>query len=409
MKLCWLIPDDRGGGVASVALSCARQAHAAGHEVTLLLVLPFTGWLAGEEVRAGFALESLALEPPAADTPAALLRWLREHPQDVLVLNGCEQADTAIPYLPAGVRVVYAVHDTAPRYWRAAVRHEADLDAIVAVSRVTADGFQAQLREPGKLRVIHNGSFFPPLPPSVGGPGTADPRPDDLLFLCGDNPTKGAHDLLRLWPRLARDAAGFTGHLHWFGRMEAAFARRVRALPGAAGRIHLHGRAPRAEVFAAAARCRVFLMLSRVEPFGMTTIETMSMGAVPVAWDVATGTREIVRDGESGLFAPLGDFAALAGAVRRTLADHEQFGVAARRVAREQFSEEAMWAGYAALLAEVAARPPSARTLAGQEPAPYQPPRRRFQALPAPVRRAVRAVVGASPRLGYWLRDKRGL
>lgn len=397
MKLCWLFPDDRGGGVASVALSCARQAQAAGHEATLLVVLPLTGWL--QRGNAGFALDSLNLDAPAADTPAALLRWLRAHPQDVLVLNGCEQADAGIPYLPPGVRCVYGVHDTAGRYWRTALRQEDNLDAIVAVSHVVAEQFKDRLNEPGKLRVIHNGSLFPP-PPEPDAE-----RSKDLLFLCGHNPTKGAYDMLRLWCRLAKE--GFEGSLHWFGHMDAAFTRRVRALPGAE-RIHLHGRTTREEIFAAAARCGVFMMLSRVEPFGMVTIEAMSMGCVPVAWDVATGTREIVREGESGLFSPLGDFAALASQVRRALADHEALGAVAMREARGRFSEAAMWRGYAQLVAEVAAQPPRPRTRDGQEPPPYEPPRRRFQALPAPLRRAANTLIGASPRLGYWLRDRRG-
>ena len=150
-------------------------------------------------------------------------------------------------------------------------------------------------------------------------------------------------------------------------------------------------------------------MLSRVEPFGMVTIEAMSMGAVPVAWDVATGTREIVQDGESGLFAPLGDFEALAVAVNRALTDRPRFVAAAVRTARERFGEEEMWQGYAALLERVAARPRAVRPCAGQAPPPYRPPRQYFQILPAPVRRAIRTWVGSSPRLGYWLRDRRGL
>ena len=81
MRICWLISDDRGGGVASVALSCVRQAHASGHEATLLLVLSSTGWL-DQEDQNDFLLDSLGLELPAKDAPAAILRWLQVHPQE---------------------------------------------------------------------------------------------------------------------------------------------------------------------------------------------------------------------------------------------------------------------------------------------------------------------------------------
>ena len=369
MNICWLIPDDRGGGVASVALSCVRQAQASRHEATLLLVLPSTGWLDKEDQK-DFFLDSLGLEPPAKDAPAAILQWLKANPQDFLVLNGCEQADVVIPYLPSTVRPVYVVHDTARRYWEPALRHEAVLDAIVAVSQTVAKQFNKRLQNPSKLRVIYNGSRFAPLPKSVTG------RASDMLVCCGDNPTKGAYDALRLWRRLAQ--RGFKGDLHWFGRMEPHFERRVRTLPEN-NRIHLYGRRSRSEVFAKAMRCRVLLMLSRVEPFGMTTIEAMSMGCVPVAWDIDTGTREIVNHDVNGFFAPLGDTVALSDTVLRAIDAQPKLGPAAMKRARSDFDEKTMWRDYAKLFTELKLRPLSLRPCAGQAP-PLRPEKPIFPA-----------------------------
>jgi Glycosyl transferases group 1/Glycosyltransferase Family 4 len=399
LNICWLIPDDRGGGVASVALSCVRQAHASGHQATLLLALASTGWLDHED-QEDFLVDSLGLEPPARDAPAAILQWLRAHPQDFLVLNGCEQADAVIPYLPCTVRAVYVVHDTARRYWAPALRHEAVLDAIVAVSHTVGKQFDKRLQNPSKLRVIHNGSRFAPRPKSVTG------RASDMLLCCGDNPTKGAYDALRLWRRLAQ--AGFKGDLHWFGRMEPRFERRVRTLPEN-NRVHLYGRRARSEIFATATRCRVLLMLSRVEPFGMTTVEAMSMGCLPVAWDIDTGTREIVNHDENGFFTPLGDTAALLDTVLRAIEAQPKLGLAAMKRARSDFDEKTMWRGYAKLFTELEFRPLSIRPSAGQAPPDYFPKSRFFQRFPASWRASIRACVGRSPRLGYWLRDLRGL
>ena len=69
MNLCWLIPDDRGGGVVSVALSCVRRAQAAGHAATLLLFRPVSGWLEPDP-GAGWTLDSLNQTPPDTDTAA---------------------------------------------------------------------------------------------------------------------------------------------------------------------------------------------------------------------------------------------------------------------------------------------------------------------------------------------------
>jgi glycosyltransferase involved in cell wall biosynthesis len=384
--------------VLSVALSCVRQAHASGHQTTLLLVLPSTNWL-DQEDQNGFRLDSLGLEPPAQDAPAAILRWLESNPQDFLVLNNCEQADVLIPHLPPALRCVYVVHDTAKRYWRSALRHEPALDAIVPVSQTVARKFEKRLRNPGKLRVIHNGSRFAPPPSSLTD------RPIDLLICCGDNPTKGAYDALRLWRQLVQ--SGFRGELHWFGHMGPEFQRRVRTLPGIS-RIHLRGRRPRSEIFATAARCRVLLMLSRVEPFGMVTIEAMSMGCLPVAWSIDTGTREIVRENETGMFAPLGNIEALSQTVRKAIEAQPSLGIAAIRRARNDFAEKTMWLGYAKLFAELACRSSSTRVRAGLPPPQYIPANRFFQRVPTSLRTVIRGCMARLPHLGYWVRDLRG-
>jgi hypothetical protein len=176
MKLCWLIPDDRGGGIASVALSCCRQAAKAGHETTLLLVLSPTGWIGtGHD----FRVTSLGLSGSAPEAPETLLQWLEENPQDVVFLNGCGQADVVIPYLPPSLKCVYVVHDTAPRYWNTAIREEDNLEAIIAVSETIATQFRHSLKETTKLSVLLNGCVFPEQPE------LNQLRQDDLLFLGG--------------------------------------------------------------------------------------------------------------------------------------------------------------------------------------------------------------------------------
>jgi glycosyltransferase involved in cell wall biosynthesis len=397
-KLCWLVPDDKGGGVVSVALSCCREARAAGHDVTLLMLLAPTGHI---QEHVDFNLASLDVLAPGFDAPKRMVEWLVQNPQDMLFLNGCEQADIAIPYIPIQTRCVYVVHDTAPRYWRPALRHEKQLDVIVAVSHTVANAFRRRLRSPEKLRVLHNGTLFPA---SVDTPGSVA-RTQDIIFLGGDSPIKGAYDVLMLWPKLIE--RGFTGLLHWFGRINQSFADEIAGLPRADA-IILHGRVVRSQIFQRAASARVFLMLSRVEPFGMATIECMGMGTVPVAWDVMTGTKEIVQEGYP-FFAPLGDYDNLADQVLEACADHPRLCGAAMRRAREHFSEGAMWHRYASLIDATLEQPPADRAKAGQHPPSFRPHIRLFQLLPKELRAAVRSSVGRSARLGYWLRNFRGV
>jgi glycosyltransferase involved in cell wall biosynthesis len=396
MKLCWLIPDDRGGGIASVALSCCRQAAQAGHETTLLMVLAPTGWIGTNH---DFRVSSLGLSDAAQEAPESLLQWLEENPQDVLFLNGCGQADIIIPYLPPSIKCVYVVHDTAPRYWQTAISEEDNLESIVAISETVASKFRNQLKQTTKLSVILNGCVFPE------AHELNSTRQNELIFLGGDNPTKGAFDAIELWKKLVK--FGFAGKLHWFGHVMPEFRARLEQLPNSE-RIHVYGRVKRELIFSAAASAKVLLMLSRVEPFGMATIEAMSMGCVPVAWDIDTGTQEIVTANKTGLFAPLGNTQVLARKVMDACENYQAFGGAVIEHTRANFDEAVMWTGYESLINQISKLQPIERSKRGEKPTAYQAPSRRFQLLPASVRSAIREFVGQYPRLGYWLRDLRG-
>jgi glycosyltransferase involved in cell wall biosynthesis len=80
------------------------------------------------------------------------------------------------------------------------------------------------------------------------------------------------------------------------------------------------------------------------EPFGRVIVEGMLAGK-PVLATAAGGAAEIVRDESTGLLVKPGDAGALAGALRRLLADPglaRTFGAAGRQVAIEEFSLAAM-------------------------------------------------------------------
>ncbi|HEY9608514.1 glycosyltransferase [Allocoleopsis sp.] len=396
MKLCWLIPDDRGGGIASVALSCCRQAAKAGHKTTLLMLLAPTGWIGTGH---NFRVSSLELSDSAQKAPEALLQWLEENPQDVLFLNGCGQADIIIPYLPPSIKCVYVVHDTAPRYWQTAISEEDNLESIFAISETVGSKFRSQLKQTTKLSVILNGCVFP----ERSEPNST--RQNELIFLGGDNPTKGAFDAIDLWKKLVK--LGFPGKLHWFGHVTPEFRARIEQLQNSE-RIHVYGRVKRELIFSAAASAKVLLMLSRVEPFGMATIEAMSMGCIPVAWDIDTGTQEIVTANKTGLFAPLGNTQILAHKVLDACENYHAFSAAVIKHARANFDEAVMWTGYESLINRISKLQPIERSKRGEKPTAYQPPTPRFQVLPTSVRSAIREFVGQYPRLGYWLRDLRG-
>lgn len=365
--------------------------------MTLLMALPPTGHL--DEYADGFALDSLNIEAQLPESPQRLAQWLWEHPQDVLFLNGCSEVEPAIPYVPEETYCVYAVHDTVPMYWSTAVEHEDALDGIVAVSNAVARQFRDQLHQPERLHVVHNGTVFPSTPDTRS-------RSDDLLFLGGSQPLKGKDDVLGVWEALVEQ--GFDGRLHWYGSLNDQMRCHIEALP-AATRVKQHGRVPRSEIFEQAGRSKVLLMLSRDEPFGMATVEAMGMGCLPVAWDIDTGTREIVEEGQTGFFAPLGNAEAAADRVLEACRRHDTLYEKAIEKARARFSEEAMWHRYAEVLETLTETSPTERPEAGEPPPPFEPPTRYFQLLPDGLRTRIRSFVGRFPRLERWLRNWKGI
>ncbi len=86
----------------------------------------------------------------------------------------------------------------------------------------------------------------------------------------------------------------------------------------------------------------LLVLTSRYEGFGLSALEAMAAGRPVVATRV-TGIVDLVGDGRTGLLAPAGDAAALAGAVILLLRDpafRSRLGAAAREEAARRFSSE---------------------------------------------------------------------
>lgn len=89
------------------------------------------------------------------------------------------------------------------------------------------------------------------------------------------------------------------------------------------------------------ARTDVFLLPSATESFGLAALEAQSCGVPVVASDVG-GIPEVVRHGETGLLAPVGDTEAMAAAVLSLARDDERrraMATAARARALAHFRE----------------------------------------------------------------------
>jgi glycosyltransferase involved in cell wall biosynthesis len=358
------------------------------------------------EADSGLRVVSLGLD---GNCPRAFLAWLDSNPQDLVITSDVSRIEPAFRFIPAVTRHVIQSHDSGRRYRDVAVRHAACVDGVTCVGR----HIEARLRQSldavgfgGLLRTVHNGANFPSVKERSPYSG-----PLRLLFMGRVDALKGVFDFVPLLERLKK--LGVPVILNLVGGENEALRCRFER-KGLAEMVRWTGRVPHEKCYDIAAESDIFMMTSRKEPFGMVTVEAMSMGCVPMAYDTASGSTEIIEHGKSGLLVPLGDYRAWAVAIQALNADRPRLAsLAALAIerARTHFNAEVMSANLTAFLRDVmdhAERQPALREagLPAEEPVVHHHRARGYQRLPEGLRTWIRNWVCARPRLSYWLLNR---
>lgn len=200
-------------------------------------------------------------------------------------------------------------------------RYYKDVDRLLALTREDAD-LWAQQR-------LDNVDFMPnPLP---FFPAEPSPRTSKHVVSIGRlHEEKGTDLLLDAWSEVAPRHPGWTLRIYGSGSDEEALRRQCREL-GLDGSVEWMGRTD--DPAGALRDGAVFTLASRGEGFPLSLLEAMATGVPCVAFDVAPGIREIIRDGEDGLLAPPGNTLLFARRLESLLGDQElrdRMGDAAR-------------------------------------------------------------------------------
>jgi glycosyltransferase involved in cell wall biosynthesis len=405
LRFASVIASLTSGGIGPVCRYAAEElAGLTDWHVTLLSLHDPKGNLVDE--RSGLRIISLGL---GGNCARPFLEWLTANPQDLLVTSEVSWAEPAYRFLPRDTRHVIQIHDSGRRYRAVAVRHAAWVDGVICVGRHIEERLRQDLGKvafQGLIRTVHNGADFPPAPVRKANQG-----PLRLLFMGGVTAFKGVFDIPPLLQQLSLWGVPVT--LNIVGGDNAALRRQLER-KGLAKLVTWSGRVAHERCYQMAADSDVFLMTSRKEPFGMVTIEAMSMGCVPIAYDTPSGSREIIEHEKSGVLVPLGDLRAWAEAIRRLHHDRGwlmELSAAAMQRARTGFNAETMARNFLAFLTHVRAHAQShpARREIGMPPElpeGYVPPRCGYQRLPEWLRERIRNRIGASPRLCYWLLNR---
>lgn len=123
-----------------------------------------------------------------------------------------------------------------------------------------------------------------------------------------------------------------------------------------AGRVRLAGRMNPAQVQAELAQSDVFLLVSFFEGLPVAMLEAMAAGCVPVVSDIESGVPQLVREGITGLRAPVHDLAAFAGHLQALAGDRARLArmsEAAADLVHGRYGDERMCDDYAAVLSEI--------------------------------------------------------
>jgi glycosyltransferase involved in cell wall biosynthesis len=224
----------------------------------------------------------------------------------------------------------YAYSRTTSRFRRVRT-HYRDVDRMLALTREDADLWIGQ--------GLNNASFMPnPLPFM---PREPSPRTGKAVVSVGRlTDQKGVDLLLDTWAEVAPRHPGWTLRIYGSGEDEEVLRGQCTAL-GLDDSVMWMGRT--GDVPGALRTGSVFVLASRGEGFPLALMEAMATGLPCAAFDCAPGVREIVRDGEDGLLARLGNTGELARRLDTLMSDKElrdRMGDAARVNVQRYAAEE---------------------------------------------------------------------
>ncbi|MFE1292815.1 glycosyltransferase [Streptomyces sp. NPDC058751] len=214
----------------------------------------------------------------------------------------------------------YAYCRTTSRF-RRVLKHYKDVDRMLALTREDADLWIGQ--------GMNNASFMPNPLPFV--PEVPSPRTGNAVVSVGRlHDQKGIDMLLDAWAEVTPLHPDWRLRIYGSGEDEEILRKQCTAL-GLDGSVDWMGRTN--DVPGALRGGSVFALSSRGEGFPLALMEAMAAGLPCAAFDCAPGVREIVRDGEDGLLAALGNTGELARRLDTLMSDkalRDSMGDAAR-------------------------------------------------------------------------------
>ncbi|HEY1766012.1 MAG TPA: glycosyltransferase [Terracidiphilus sp.] len=342
----------RIGGAERQMVELAKGLQRRGWRVSVVALSGPGGAEGAELSQSGVAFLSLRMVKGLADPRGWLRfnRWARQECPDVVHAHLPHAAWFARwSRLAAPVRVlVDTLHSSSTGTWGRKLGYRLSSwspDLVTAVSRAAEEThLRTRMVTPGRVQVLPNGIDTRFWHPDLRVRATIRRELgllDEFLWVAAGrlDPVKDHASLLRafaLLPGTARLVVAGDGPLQ-------AELRRQSAGLGLEQRVRFLGFEPNVRRWFQAADALV--LSSRWEGLPMVVLEAAACCVPAVATDVP-GTREALRDGETGLLAAAGDVSALRDAMlQMTESSREQrraMGLRARQMVLDHFSLEAV-------------------------------------------------------------------
>lgn len=272
---------------------------------------------------------------------------------DILLLNHVSLIHYTLPLLSPGIKPIVVLHSDDPRFYKTAVLFSRRIFHWVAPATKLAKQCESYLPEPLRTRVrtIPHGVRTNVFYKNRGNGGLAGRK---IVFTGYLAKNKGA-DLLPDIVRCVLDDFPDTGiTLIGDGPLRLHLEQKFKE-QGVIDRCEFEGPVSQNDVAGRLRESDIFLLPTRIEGFGLTIVEAMLSGAVPVVSRLRGITDDIVDDGITGMLVEPDDMNGFAEAIVHLLKNPERLrsmSDAAITTATERYSATGMIDAYESLFLE---------------------------------------------------------
>ncbi|HNK32908.1 MAG TPA: glycosyltransferase [Plasticicumulans sp.] len=333
-RLAMVLADLARGGIGKMRVHLANAFAAEGVAVDLLLARTDSPYR--ELIGPGVRLIDLGTSHAWFGVPRTAAYLLRERPDVVLTqrsrVNALVLRSRALCGLKMPVHSTFNTNQSAQLASLAPAKARSQLaqmrrwypqnDGLIAISHGVADDAATLLGlDRAAMRIIYNPVVTPELHARAAGPAGhpwfGDGGAPVILGVGRLEPQKDFATLLDAFARLIAGGADYRLLILGEGKLRGALEAQVAQL-GLGGRVALPGFAVNPYPYMAGAR--LLVMSSAWEGLGNVLVEALALGTPVVSTDCPNGPAEILEHGRHGRLVPVGDAAALADAIRATLA-----------------------------------------------------------------------------------------